>query len=349
MQELLGKNSDWHVKIIGTDINREALQKARQGQYRSWSFRSIDRTYMNQYFSQDGSWSIDPSIREAVRFEYLNLVEDSYPDYAKGIYDIDLILCRNVFIYFQDEGIEKVLNKFFHTLSPQGYLLTGHAEILGVKTEHYFHMDSYREGRIWKRGKPSFVKEQKASFCAERILSVAFKDSSLVKSVLDQNRTLSHRQKQESLRQEKESMLSREHREVSTDEDQEKRSLLEIAREKADRKKYAEALQDCQRHLKSHPFDARAYYLISLIYVEQGLEEEAIATLRKVLYLAPHYISAHIELGHLYINQGNLQKGRKVWIKAKEIILQEPTDLYYEGDERLEELLRKMKCLLGEG
>ncbi|MBF0321295.1 MAG: chemotaxis protein CheR, partial [Nitrospirae bacterium] len=123
----------WDVAIIGTDINEDAIDRARRGIYGEWSFRMVNPEITSTYFKRKkGMYELDERIRRMVVFRQGNLIRDTYPDAAAGICDMDLILCRNVFIYFQPDNISLAIGKLAQTLRKDGYLITGHAELQAV-------------------------------------------------------------------------------------------------------------------------------------------------------------------------------------------------------------------------
>ena len=110
LQQLLPDWNSWNINILGTDVNEEALNKGKQGLYTAWSFRLVDPDIRNQYFLRQGQdWKINSSTQNSVKFFKLNLVKDKYydPNYT-AIQDVDLIICRNVFVYFEKEYINTV-------------------------------------------------------------------------------------------------------------------------------------------------------------------------------------------------------------------------------------------------
>ncbi len=118
------------VLILGTDINTEAIDRARRGRYGRWSFRMADPDLVRRYFSQEGDTRVlDERIRRMVTFRVCNLMADRFPDPLSDIREMDLIICRNVFIYFSREAVSQVLEKIVQTLREGGYLLTGHGEL----------------------------------------------------------------------------------------------------------------------------------------------------------------------------------------------------------------------------
>ncbi|MEX2182613.1 MAG: CheR family methyltransferase [Gemmatimonadaceae bacterium] len=112
--------------IIGTDLSRAALAQARRARYTRWSLRGVSSEVTKTYFKQAGDrFILAPKIREAVDFRYLNLAEDSYPSLPTGIWGMNLILCRNVLIYFDAETVARVARRLLDALSDDGWLLLG--------------------------------------------------------------------------------------------------------------------------------------------------------------------------------------------------------------------------------
>lgn len=129
LMRLLPDIADWNILILATDINRMALEKAQRGIYSSWSFREVPQGIQENYFTQgkDG-FEIKSSVRNRVTFAYLNLVEDNYPSILTNTQSMDLILCRNVLIYFDEATNRKVVERFYTCLDEEGWLVVGHAE-----------------------------------------------------------------------------------------------------------------------------------------------------------------------------------------------------------------------------
>jgi chemotaxis protein methyltransferase CheR len=116
------------VEIIATDINKKVLQKAENGWYHrgSFAFRRIPEGLLKKYFSEeDGGYQINASIRKMVRFQHLNLLNE---EKVAQIGEVDVIFCRNVLIYFDQETIKQVISSLHQNLAPDGYLFLGHAE-----------------------------------------------------------------------------------------------------------------------------------------------------------------------------------------------------------------------------
>jgi chemotaxis protein methyltransferase CheR len=119
----------WDVKIIGTDINKDFLSRAQSGLFEEWAFRGTSPDIRSRCFSQSGkSWQIGREFRERVSFQYHNLITHPYPSALHNLFDFDLILCRNVVIYFSHDNFRELVARLERCLVPDGWLLVGHSE-----------------------------------------------------------------------------------------------------------------------------------------------------------------------------------------------------------------------------
>jgi chemotaxis protein methyltransferase CheR len=114
------------AEVLGTDVSRARLARARRGRYGNWSLRGVPAAVTSTYFAPDGNeFVLDPAIRRSVEFRYLNLAVDAFPSIGNGVWGMDLILCRNVLIYFDQATIQRVAASLIATLSDNGWLLVG--------------------------------------------------------------------------------------------------------------------------------------------------------------------------------------------------------------------------------
>lgn len=151
LKELLPDLEQWNLMILGIDINQEALQKAKKGIYRPWSFRRVDREIVQRYFRlTNNHYHLTASIKQMVKFQSLNLVKELFASPDSELRQLDLIVCRNVFIYFESSAIARVLNKFYNALQPLGYLITGHTELYGQNLSQ-FQTKVFPESVVYQR------------------------------------------------------------------------------------------------------------------------------------------------------------------------------------------------------
>jgi chemotaxis protein methyltransferase CheR len=129
VSELLPRDVPWNASILATDINPVFLARAREALYGNWSFRETPDLLRDRYWSpEQGRWRLDPQIRRMVSFANLNLAELGYPSITNGTSALDVIMCRNVTIYFDEATTRQVAERFYQALTPGGWLIVGHAE-----------------------------------------------------------------------------------------------------------------------------------------------------------------------------------------------------------------------------
>lgn len=111
------------IKILATDIDDGAIAKAKNGIYVPKSLENLPQDFIAKYFTKAGeSYKISEKIKSCVEFRHHNLLSDKYPD------NCDLIVCRNVMIYFTEEAKAEMYNKFRDSLSSNGVLFVGSTE-----------------------------------------------------------------------------------------------------------------------------------------------------------------------------------------------------------------------------
>jgi chemotaxis protein methyltransferase CheR len=115
------------LHLVGTDVSRAALSKARAARYGIWSLRGSSQEWINCYFRRrpNQHFELAERLRRQVTFEYLNLALDEYPSFFTGVWGNDLILCRNVLFYLDRETVRAVARRLFESLGDGGWLITG--------------------------------------------------------------------------------------------------------------------------------------------------------------------------------------------------------------------------------
>lgn len=128
--EHFGKSSRSDMKILATDISTKVLEQAKRGVYPAARLEKIPISIIRKYFHRgygrhEGYFRVKPVLREMIEFKRINLIE---PLPFKESFD--LILCRNVMIYFDKTTRQALANKLYHVLRDGGYFLIGHSETL---------------------------------------------------------------------------------------------------------------------------------------------------------------------------------------------------------------------------
>ncbi len=127
------------IKILATDLDKQVIAKAKTGLYSEKSIVAVPDEFKKKYFTQVGpSFKIADEIKARVEFKEHNLLKDTYPT------DYDLIVCRNVLIYFTEEAKDEVYRKFCKALKKGGVLFIGSTEqIIGHKDVGFERMSSF--------------------------------------------------------------------------------------------------------------------------------------------------------------------------------------------------------------
>lgn len=165
LHQLLPDLANWDVTILATDINDRFLKKARAGVYRKWSFRDTSTGFTDRYFNrrQEG-YELVPEIKRMVTFAHINLVEDSYPSPATNTQAMDLILCRNVLMYFTPDHAQKVIGRLRHSLADGGWFSVSPSEAWQTRfsrfsTVNYPGVILYRKGDGYGRSNEAYFSE----------------------------------------------------------------------------------------------------------------------------------------------------------------------------------------------
>lgn len=119
------------ISILATDIDLGALNKAKIGLYSAKSLENLPNEFIQSYFDKiNDAYKIKDDIKKQVTFKQFNLLEDEYPNQC------DLIICRNVMIYFTEEAKNQMYHKFHNSLSDQGVLFVGSTEQIILPTRY---------------------------------------------------------------------------------------------------------------------------------------------------------------------------------------------------------------------
>jgi chemotaxis protein methyltransferase CheR len=271
----LPASSGWDVRIIATDISKRALAAAESARYGERAFVMTDPIDQQRFFYLDtdrGGYVIRDEVRELVEFRHHNLVTDE-PPFAPG--ELDLVLCRNVTIYFDRTTTKRLMHRLHGCLRDGGYLFLGHAETLWQVSDA-FSLVSLGDAFVYRSGDPE----------AER------------RAVLPDRRT------------EDEPRPTRADRRRGP---LDRRLVAELGSQPAPAEpardpiiavrtavaggNYAEAADLAAEVGTATPLRSEAHYLHGLALSNLGRDAEALVVLRKAVYLDPDDGFAHFLLG----------------------------------------------------
>ncbi|WP_251388221.1 CheR family methyltransferase [Mediterraneibacter agrestimuris] len=145
LKEYLGSQASmWDTRVLATDISQNALKAANNAVYDKDSLRNLPPGWKEKYFRPAGTpgvYTVSPAIKSNVIFRTFNLMNP-----IKFRLKFDVIFCRNVMIYFDQETKDALVNRFYNATNPGGYLLIGHSESLNRNSTpyHYIKPATYR-------------------------------------------------------------------------------------------------------------------------------------------------------------------------------------------------------------
>lgn len=152
----------WNVEILATDVGRHALKQAERAIYRGRSIAGVNEQQLANHFSEvSNGYQVKAKLRKMVSFAQMNLASAVY------VGRMDMIFCMNVMIYFSEELRRSLVQRFYDTLEPGGYLFLGHSESISkmpVKFQAIVLNDCilYRKPTAEELQKPELVTEGRA-------------------------------------------------------------------------------------------------------------------------------------------------------------------------------------------
>jgi chemotaxis protein methyltransferase CheR len=314
-RELADRLVGWDVTILGTDINKEFLARARAGRFEEWAFRSTPEDVKQACFAPSGSsWLLAPEYREGVSFQYHNLVTHPFPSLLNNLFAFDLILCRNVTIYFSLEIVRRLIEHFHQCLVEGGWLLVGHAEP-NIELFRAFRTVNAPGAVLYQKSKepPSVPSPTSFPFPANRPpapapgITPAWSPPSLLwepqPSPARPVDIPSPAPPSEPARWPQPMPAPPPAQPV--------RSELDAIRSLADRGEWQEAARRCQNALEKDKLNPVVYFYQALVFEQMGRHVETEHALRRVIYLDRGFVLAHYYLGLLLQKTGQLPQAAR--------------------------------------
>lgn len=355
----------WNIKIIGVDIDEQALDTASKGLYSKWSFRRVPKTIKTAYFEKHGTnWQIHSNIQSKVAFRRLNLVKYNFIDDSEFI-DMDLIVCRNVFIYFRPDSIKILTDKFADILNPDGYLLTGHSELYGIqhpllaprifstsviyqKLPHELLPILAEE--IAVASIPPIIKRRKKHTSNKIIKPKLFNKSlttitsnlqqELTTDVVSTLRTMFFGNQYD--------MMLTIDTNLIAQSPHAKEGWKLLAQASANLGQHIQAEIYCNKLLEIDAFFAPAYFIMAHIALERGEALKRKKLLKKALYLDHNFVAPMLELADIRDKDGKYEMAKKLRQAAYKTLIALPPDAKVDMLESwtVKDLLEQVRGLL---
>lgn len=302
--ELLPDAQKWSLNLLGTDINTQALHNAVRGHYSEWAMRVINSYFKQKYFFlKKNNYVLKKQLRKMVRFDYLNLIDNSYPSIFNGTNAQDIILCRNVLIYFDNMHIETLMKKLSMSLTPGGYLLLGAADPVNINhTDLIYEAD---KGLVFKHPETQNLQNDFAHEQDEPASVTSHLDESTSVLITGYSPHDPFKKRDAALplknpiaKSEKVDILSP--------------SILNAkAMALANLGKLEMAASIAKQSIQFDSTNKDSHFILALILVELDKIDEAEASLRKAIFLDHHFVEGHFQLGLLLLKTKRRELGLK--------------------------------------
>ncbi len=341
LRDLLPDVDEWAITILGTDVSTEALDRARKAVYGNWAFREERaRQWRPRYFRPQGNrYELIPEVRRMVTFAQFNLAENNYPTYETNTAFMDLILCRNVMMYFTESATIKIVERFYDALTDGGWLVVGHSEH-SLSIYRRFQVRNYPHAILYQRtGQPTALpadwewltaspKEDRTTPLSvpapvgasppsppeadSQVPGASNSERSLVPGTFERAQELLDYGRSEEARDMLLELIKARPHHAPT--------CALLGRAYANLGCWQEAERWCRQAIRFDKLALHAYYILALVLHHQGKLDQAIGAMKKVVYIDRNYVPGHFGLADLYRSKGQLPQAQKSLNNARRLL-----------------------------
>ncbi|MEW5728096.1 MAG: CheR family methyltransferase [Pseudomonadota bacterium] len=305
----------WHISIVGTDINQKFLARARDGRYEEWAFRATPDDIRAECFERSGKhWLIRPEYKAWVSFQYHNLIANRFPSILDNIAGFDIIICRNVVIYFSRETVERLVPCFRDTLVDGGWLVMGHAEP-NMELFRSFHTVNVPGAVLYQR----LDKPQATAVAAPAPPppAVPVRPSPAFRTALAPKRS-----------------FPRPTAPVPVPVPVPATGRLAEVRRLADGGRWNEALKLLDPLIQAESLDPKLHFYRALILEQLGDLEESEKALKRCIYLDRHFVLPHYHLGLFHSRRNEADAAQRSFRNVLALLDRFPDDhAFLDGDD----------------
>jgi len=316
IKEALPSHEEWAISILGTDINRNGLSCAKEAIYGQKDIAHLPKEYLDKYFKvEDSTYLLKSELRRLVQFHYHNLVKDPFAH--EKMQRIDLLFCRNVTIYFDDQTTRRVIENFYNCLAPEGYLFLGHTETLWQITDKFERVEFPQ----------TFVYKKRLSLPREDVMRpfMAVPEMKIEDLTRSMAPTLSEPSPQ-SVEVEGLTSVRSPSNHPGAAEKNDRLTSLSQATLLANDAKYREAADILAKVIEADNLSVEAYYLLGVLSYKSGDLRGAETQFRKVIYVNPDSILAYFNLGNIYLYQKKFREAAREFRNAILLSEKRPKD-----------------------
>jgi chemotaxis protein methyltransferase CheR len=333
LKEVLPDYPYWKVKIAGTDINEDSLTVAEKALYTSHSLRGVPDHHLKSHFSAtNADYQLRHEIRDMVKFSYGNLAEPYFPSPFGPDVPADLIVCRNVLMYFERPVAEEILFRFYEILRPGGYLVLGTTESVTDETIGFERM-THRDAYFYRKPLPA-RKQEKAEAetrpfsLADHIPGAAPPTDEITTESRESTRARSAFRMLKAL-------LEKNPNDPA--------AHFQLAKLYANRARFQMAMQECEDALQIDPLFALPYLLLGIIHYRSDEHEMAGENLRRALYNDKTLTLARFYLARAFRETGETKRALAEFKAViSELETKPPREIVYQSDGFTSQALLKL-------
>lgn len=325
LRKLIADLNEWNITILATEINPVAIKKAVEGIYTEWSFRGTAAWVKEGYFrkTKDGRHRINPQIKDMVTFSYLNLAEDVYPSLLNNTNAMDLIICRNVLMYFSPKHTKRVIHSFYNCLMDKGWLMVSPTEAFDVISTMFtavnftgatvFRKDARRAETTQAQVQTEVYQAPVSVAAAEKLpasIGYAVRPEAGKPGKKAPDKTLYTEAAAAFEKGQYNEAVKRLEALSPEGEENAKASIL-LSQAYANQGRLEKAARECEKAIAADILNAQSHYLHAIILQEQGHLDEAAGALRKAIYLNHDFALAYFVLGNIMGRLGKHRRSKK--------------------------------------
>jgi chemotaxis protein methyltransferase CheR len=346
----------WNIELTGSDLCERRIARACSAEFSDWDLRSVPEHVKAECFDAVGkNWRLHERFRKGVNFEQRNLLDLLNGNRNDGGYDI--ILCRNVLIYFDLDLIRQLLAKFRSLLREGGWLLVGHSEPF-LEIANFFApvalagATAYRRldgaasslcGALADQGPPDNGTALQAPVTAtwdfpqrDAAFAPQLDPAPWLQAEPDRDR-----QMQTAMAYAQPSPIATADTAyvapvVEEAETADPEALLSVARQCADDGRWREARDACEAYIEDVPLDPEGHFVLALILEHCNAAEGALHELRQCLYLDRQFALAHFHLGRLQALAGDRRRALRSYSNVIDLLTSARGDAPVRGGDGLQ-------------
>lgn len=268
---------EWNISILATDLNAEFIERAKIGMYSERSIRNVPDAYKSLYLKKataanSKKYEVEQRLKSLLSFLWMNLIDASSAPPLDT--PVDIIFCRNVFVYFAPAQTRKVLSWLSQNLADDGYLFLAPNEVFSASSDFEIVniedvMTLKKKGSV--RGVAAQAGEDDLAEASPRVSQTRIP--------------------------------------IQTDDDP--NNFLLMCRSAVRQGNFDEAARWCERAMEKEPLNPSAYYLMGKIAQQQDNPQQAVTAMKRVLFLEPEFVMAHFTLANLMLQDGRPEQANK--------------------------------------